>query len=97
MPDFDAAALNGPWVHSHEEDSDTELVFRPADYDFPRSRGRQSIELRADGSYAERRPGPVDVPEESTGSWKLDGDRLELEDEVWEVTGAEPGRLTFRK
>jgi hypothetical protein len=97
VPAFDAAALHGHWVHSHEEDSEDELVFRPADYDFPRSRGRQSIELRPDGSYSERRPGPVDVPEESTGSWKLDGGRLELEDDVWELTGAEPGRLTFRK
>jgi len=37
------------WVHSHEEDSDEEMVFRPAAYEFPPSRGRRSFELKPDG------------------------------------------------
>ena len=48
--------LAGRWVHSHEEDTGDEMVFRSADYAFPPSRGRESIELRADGSYAGTSP-----------------------------------------
>jgi hypothetical protein len=91
------------WVHSHEEDTDDELVFRPADHPFPPSRGRTSFELRPDGTYAESSPGPVDVPEESTGSWSLDDDRLILGPEgdqpghAWEITAAEADRLTVKR
>jgi hypothetical protein len=92
-----ADELHGRWVHSHEEDDDSVMVFRRPDHGFPRSRGRQSIELRPDGSYTERSPGPVDVPVETTGRWRLAGDRLELEDQVWELAGVEPDRLTVRR
>lgn len=98
-----ADAVVGHWVHSHEEDTDTEEVYRPATYQFPPSRGRTSFELRSDGSYVERSPGPVDVPVESRGWWSLEGDRLVLGAEgdrpghAWEVTAADSDRLTVRK
>ena len=66
------------------------MVFRPADHDFPRSRGRTSFELRPDGTYLESSPGPVDLPEETTGSWSLESDRLILGAEG--DRGATPGR-----
>ena len=93
----DESALEGHWVHSHEEDTDAEMVFRPASQEFPRSRGRESLELRPDGSYVRRAPGPVDVPAETTGRWRLAGDRLELADDVWELGTVAPDRLTVRK
>ncbi|MGH2682681.1 MAG: hypothetical protein ACRDIX_05555 [Actinomycetota bacterium] len=74
MPDAPTELLQR-WVHSHEEDTDTEMVFRPADFDFPPSRGRASFELRADGTVLERGIGPTDRPEEASGSWELEGDR----------------------
>jgi hypothetical protein len=40
-----------------------------------------SFELRQDGTYVETSPGPVDVPEESTGEWSLEGNRLILRGE----------------
>jgi len=90
--------LQGRWVHSHEEDTDAEMVFRPAGYAFPRSRGRTSFELHTDGTYVESAPGPVDVPEESTGAWSLEGDRLVLgTDHAWEITEASNDRLAVRK
>jgi hypothetical protein len=89
--------VTGRWVHSHEEDTDDLLVFRRPEFGFPPSRGRDSIDLRPDGSYTRRAPGPDDVPVETGGRWQLVGDRLELEDDVWELAGEEPGRLTFRK
>jgi hypothetical protein len=66
------------WVHSHEEDSDEEMVFRPAAYEFPPSRGRRSFELKPDGILAEGGIGPTDRPMETQGTWELRDDRLLL-------------------
>ena len=62
------------WVHSHEEDTETEMVFRPASHPFPRSRGRRSFELRVGGDLIEGGPGPTDRREESAGTWRLTED-----------------------
>ena len=98
MAGIERERLEGRWVHSHEEDTPDEMVFRPASYDFPRSRGRQSFELRPDGSYAGSAPGPADKPETAEGSWSLEeGNRLELPDRVLEVTAAEGDVLKVRK
>jgi hypothetical protein len=78
-------------------------VFRPATHPLPPSRGRTSFELRPDGSYVERSPGPVDVPEESSGRCSLEGNRLALSAEgdrpgrTWEVSAIEKDRLTLRR
>ena len=99
----DEEALQGRWVHSHEEDSGGEMVFRPATHQFPPSRGRVSFELRPDGSYAERVPGPVDAPVESSGRWSLEGDRLvfaaegERPEHALQIAASEPGRLVVRR
>jgi hypothetical protein len=103
MARYRREALLGRWVHSHEEDSEDETVFRPATHAFPPSRGRASFELRPDGSYVETSPGPVDVPEESSGRWSLEDGRLVLEAEggrpgqTWELTGAARDRLAMRR
>jgi len=80
----------GRWVHSHEEDTDAEMVFRPGDYSFPPSRGRQAFELRPDGTYVESGPGPVDRPEEATGEWDL------APDDTLVLTGGPEGRRSLR-
>lgn len=78
-------------------------MFRPATYEFPPSRGRVSFELRPDGSYAERAPGPVDAPVESSGRWSLKDGRLVLAAEgerpghEWQVAAREPDRLVLRR
>ena len=95
-------ALQGRWVHAHEEDSEDELVFRPASHPLPPSRGRRSFDLRPDGSFSERSPGPADAPEESSGHWSLEGDRLTLNPddgtgEAWEVANVDPDRLALKK
>ena len=70
--------LQGFWMHSYEEDTDKEQIFRPADYRFPPSRGRRGFQLNADGSLVQTGPGPTDRPESRTGRWELteDGDLL---------------------
>jgi hypothetical protein len=99
---YDEASLHGRWVRSQEDDTDGRLVYRPASYSFPPSRGRTSIDLRPDGTYAESGPGPVDVPDESTGRWSLEGDRLVLEADgdrpghAWEIAAADSEALTLK-
>jgi hypothetical protein len=100
---YSGESLHGKWVHSHEEDTDDEMVFRPSSFEFPPARGRESFELRPDGSYVGSAPGPVDVPEPSAGKWTLEGDRLFLTPDgdgpgqAWQVTGVEPDRLTVKR
>jgi hypothetical protein len=97
----DPTQLEGRWVHSHEEDTDDELVYRSeaSGYDFPRSRGRESLELGADGSYGGTVPGPADKPEASAGGgWAVvDGNKLVLPDRVLEITEAERGVLRVKR
>ena len=103
MAAYDEASLHGRWVRSNEDDTDDELVFRPASHQLPPSRGRTSIELRPDGTYVERAPGPADVPEDWTGRWSLEGDRLVLEAEgdrpghAWKVASADNDGLRLKK
>ncbi len=78
------------------------MVFRPPTHPLPPSRGRISFELRPDGTYLERSPGPVDLPVESKGRWSLEGDRLVLRAEGdrpshdWEIAAAGGDRLVVR-
>jgi hypothetical protein len=105
VTDIDREQLQQRWVHAHEEDTEDEMVFRPADYDLPPSRGRLAIELRADGTFAEAGLGPADVPEEASGSWELeDGERIVLGEgaaqgvpRVLPIVSAEPRRLVIKK
>lgn len=64
-------AVIGKWIHSHEEDTDQEAIYRPASFSFPRSRGRRGFELRDDGTLMETAIGATDVPEEAVGRWDL--------------------------
>lgn len=93
--------LAGRWVHSHEEDTDAEMVFRAANsgYAFPPSRGREALDLHADGSWAGTLPGPADKPEGTGGgTWMLeDGDKLVLPGRTLEVTAVDGNVLRVRK
>jgi len=71
---IDKNALPRHWVHSHEEDTETERVFRPASFAFPRSRGRSAMTLKPDGDLVETGPGPADRPQENQGTWSLEDD-----------------------
>jgi hypothetical protein len=71
---IDRKSLPQHWVHSHEEDTGTEMVFRPASFAFPRSRGRSSMALKPGGELVEFGIGPTDRPQENQGTWKLEDD-----------------------
>src|SRR5256885_16207397 len=77
MPEFEPRLLNRRWVHAHEEDTDRQMVFRPAEVDLPPSRGRVAFELRPDGTFAESGIGPTDRPEAASGRGGLeDGEKI---------------------
>jgi hypothetical protein len=73
-----ATAIQRHWVHSHEEDTETESVYRPASYVFPPSRGRKSFEIKPSGKLIEHPIGPSDRSEETPGTWKLGDDDTTL-------------------
>jgi hypothetical protein len=99
------AMLSRHWVHSHEEDTDTEKVYRPSDFPFPRSRGRASFELRVDGTLKEFGIGSTDRPQESEGTWEFDnGDTLKFfsgiphpSTKVLRIASADENKLVIRK
>lgn len=73
------SALFKRWRHYHEADDGDVAVYRPASAEFPRSRGRDGVEFRPDGTvvYVDiaRGDGTVDIP----GQWdRRDGDRIQL-------------------
>lgn len=67
-------ALKQQWMHSHEEDTDTEMVFRPASFKFPLSRGRTGFELKPNGRLIELGIAPTDRRQRTEGTWKLEDD-----------------------
>ena len=71
---IDRNSLHQRWVHSHEEDTETERVYRPASFEFPRSRGRSAMALKPGGELVETGIGPTDRPQEGRGTWKLEED-----------------------
>ena len=95
--------LRRRWVHSHEEDTDEEMAFRPAANEFPPSRGRRSFELMPDGTLAEGRIGPTDRPVETQGTWELRDDRLLLRRDpsetprVMRIASVDDDRLVVEK
>lgn len=73
---MDKQILCKRWVHSHEEDTENEKVFRTADYNFPRSRGRKSFELKPGGELIYMGLSPTDKQEPVIYKWELKNDDL---------------------
>jgi hypothetical protein len=91
-------------VHAREEDTEDEMVFRPAGTDLPPARGRLAFELREDGTFAETGYGATDVPEEASGSWEIEDDTITLSEGASQgvpremtVVTADEDRLVVRK
>lgn len=69
--DIDKELLYRQWVHSNEEDTPTEAVYRPLGYKLPRARGRTGFELKSDQTAMNMSIGAADIPEQTTGSWEI--------------------------
>jgi hypothetical protein len=61
------------WMHSHEEDSANEMVFRPSTFAFPPSRGRTGFKLSPDGRARTIGIAAGDGPDPSEGVWAMNG------------------------
>jgi hypothetical protein len=93
------------WMHSYEEDTETEQVFRPSDYDFPPSRGRTGFECKSNGILWQFGPGPSDRPQAKEGAWELaEGDVLFLsthspsaEKRCMKIVALEKDKLVLKK
>jgi hypothetical protein len=59
------------WGHSFEEDNAETIVFRPAEYEFPRARGRDGIEFKMDGTFIDWKIGRGDAKEGINGHWQI--------------------------
>lgn len=92
------------WVHSHEEDKSSEMVFRSSTYNFPRSRGRSGFQLHSDGTAQTSGPGPGDAVETQSANWNIGSDgELNLTDSMsqkavkYQIVSADPNRLVVKK
>jgi hypothetical protein len=104
MSEIEDELLCQRWVHAHEEDTDEEMVFRPAKHPLGPSRGRTSFELRDDGTFSESGLGAADVPEEATGTWRLERKTIVLGEaapggvpRVLPIASADEDRLVIRR
>jgi hypothetical protein len=80
-------ALVGSWTHAHEEDHGDVQVFRPSSHDFPPSRGRTSLTLRADSTAVGGLPGPTDRGDTTgDGTWELEDAVLRVHLPGWHAT-----------
>ena len=102
--DVSPELLQKRWLHSHEEDSDTEMVFRPASFKFPPSRGRAGFDLKGNQSYIDIGIAPADGPLESSGTWKLQDGQLQLfkpssqtPARTFQIVSVDKNRLVVRK
>lgn len=105
MANLDKDALHQTWMHSREEDTDTEMVFRPAGYAFPRSRGRTGFELKNGGKLVEIGIAPTDAQQQTAGTWSLEDDNKlafysgsgSKPSRVLQVISADKDRLVLKK
>ncbi len=100
---FDVSHLTQHWLHSHEEDTPTSTVYRPAKFSFPPSRGRKGFDLKPDGTLIAKKPGATDQTETRAGTWKLVDNKLQLSvggdapAQTLSIESVEPNRLVVVK
>ena len=69
-PDQLPSCLFRLWIHSHEEDSEGVKVYRPSDYKFPPSRGRNGFEIKVNGEFIYYGIAPTDGSKKFIGYWQ---------------------------
>lgn len=69
------------WVHSYEDDTNTDMVFRPENFFDPDqpSRGRVDLVFKPDHTFAGAGIGAADVPEVKQGVWSVDDAETEIQ------------------
>ena len=92
------------WVHSHEEDTETEVVYRPSGFAFPPARGRTGFELHADQSFKRIGIAAADGSAVADGTWEIENEddlriRINYQDEsrILAVASVDRDRLVIRR
>ena len=101
----DTSLLSGSWLRSRAEDTDTEEVYRPVGYAFPRrERGRAGYRFDADGTVTRAGIGATDVSEVATGTWQADAESsacvrivVDGREQLLEIAELTPDRLVVRR
>jgi hypothetical protein len=72
------------WVHSREEDTTDTLVYRPSNFKFQPSRGREGIEIKKGGEFIQYAIGQDDRSKKIMGRFNVEEpNRLDIRfDEV---------------
>jgi hypothetical protein len=81
------------------------MVFRPASYPFPPSRGRRSLDLQPDHVCMAQEPGAADAPIEHAMHWHVDqqgilviqGGPAHGQPEAMQIVSVDDSRLVIRK
>jgi hypothetical protein len=105
MTDIDSSTVAQSWVHSHEEDTADQAVYRPENFAFPPSRGRGGFDLNPDGTMVQFGPGATDRTTTRSGQWEVrDDGRLVLYPEgsdtpsrVMKITSLSADKLVLKK
>ena len=67
------------WIHSYEEDEQGKKVYRPSNFEFPLSFGRDGFEIKKTGEIILYIPGMDDGIEERIGQFQIrDSDKIEV-------------------
>ena len=66
------SAIFKHWIHSREEDTEGVRVYRPSDYKFPPSRGREGFEIKENGEFIRYGIGPTDARQKIPGTWTIE-------------------------
>ncbi len=66
------------WKYSYEESNDNEKVYRPCDYDFPPSRGREGMTFTEDKTFVYNAIAPTDGFTKLKGNWTVENDILTM-------------------
>jgi hypothetical protein len=72
------SAIFQHWIHSREEDTEKVKVYRPSNYQFPPSRGRDGFELKKDGEFIQYGIGATDRPQKITGTWTEEDNQIKI-------------------
>lgn len=73
------ADLYGEWIHSREEDTESTIVYRPANYHFPLTRvPRNTFLFEPSGKLISGEPSPSDSITVKHASWKLENNKINI-------------------
>jgi len=85
------------WLHSREEDSPSERVYRTANFPFRPSRGRAGLEIHPDGTFVAIGIGLADGQRARRGRWREEDGAIRVRYDDGRGAGAPDPRRRRRR